>query len=191
VQDPHRGRARVGGDEPSAGIDDEYVHPTTSTTTTAAAAGIEEGRIPRLSGQEVLELERGYVDMERSAHLETTTDSLDLEAAAAPPPPTTDRRGAGVLSQKQRDERAGRVVDVVLSDMCEPWELTTGFWLRSVAEPYRRMMNTSGIPFKDHAGSMVSFSVFFRVLHTHANGKRERTKHFPSQFFPRICAWLL
>ncbi|CZS88068.1 related to mitochondrial rRNA methyltransferase [Rhynchosporium graminicola] len=47
-----------------------------------------------------------------------------------------------------------RMVDVVLSDMSEPWPQTTGFWKRTLSDPYIRMMNTSGIPFKDHAGSM-------------------------------------
>ena len=47
-----------------------------------------------------------------------------------------------------------RLVDVVLSDMSEPWEQTTGFGKRSLTEPYRRLMNTSGIAFRDHAGSM-------------------------------------
>jgi len=45
------------------------------------------------------------------------------------------------------------MVDVVLSDMSAPWEQTTGFWKRSLSQPYR-MMNTSGINFADHAGSM-------------------------------------
>lgn len=55
-------------------------------------------------------------------------------------------------------EGVERVVDVVLSDMSAPWEQTTGFWKRSLSNPYFRMMNTSGINFKDHAGSMVSLS---------------------------------
>ncbi|PTU20174.1 hypothetical protein P175DRAFT_0510108 [Aspergillus ochraceoroseus IBT 24754] len=46
-----------------------------------------------------------------------------------------------------------RTVDVVLSDMSAPWYQTTGFWKRSLSDPYR-MMNTSGVSFKDHAGSM-------------------------------------
>lgn len=48
-----------------------------------------------------------------------------------------------------------RTVDVVLSDMSAPWEQTEGFWKRSLSDPYYRMMNTSGINFRDHAGSMV------------------------------------
>ena len=47
-------------------------------------------------------------------------------------------------------------VDVVLSDMSAPWHQTSGFWKRSLSNPYNRMMNTSGNTFRDHAGSMVS-----------------------------------
>ncbi|KAL9593388.1 MAG: hypothetical protein Q9219_007576 [cf. Caloplaca sp. 3 TL-2023] len=46
------------------------------------------------------------------------------------------------------------MVDVVLSDMSAPWEQTEGFWKRSLSNPYYRMMNTSGINFRDHSGSM-------------------------------------
>lgn len=53
-------------------------------------------------------------------------------------------------------EGAEKTVDVVLSDMCEPWEQTTGFFNRTLSDPYLRMMNTSGNNFRDHAGSMVS-----------------------------------
>lgn len=54
-----------------------------------------------------------------------------------------------------------RVVDVVLSDMSAPWEQTEGFWIKSISNPYYRMMNTSGMPFRDHAGSMVSYFLDF------------------------------
>ncbi|KAL8712223.1 MAG: hypothetical protein Q9225_006971 [Loekoesia sp. 1 TL-2023] len=52
------------------------------------------------------------------------------------------------------DSREDYMVDVVLSDMSAPWEQTEGFWKRSLSDPYYRMMNTSGINFRDHAGSM-------------------------------------
>ncbi len=45
---------------------------------------------------------------------------------------------------------------VVLSDMSAPWPQTSGFAINTLSNPYRRMMNTSGTPFRDHAGSMVS-----------------------------------
>lgn len=45
---------------------------------------------------------------------------------------------------------------VVLSDMSAPWMQTTGFSSNTLSNPYSRMMNTSGMSFRDHAGSMVS-----------------------------------
>jgi 21S rRNA (uridine2791-2'-O)-methyltransferase len=75
-------------------------------------------------------------------------------------------------SSKDMDVEEGRVVDVVLSDMSEPWPLTASSWIRSVSNPYYRMMNTSGMAFRDHAGSMVcrrpilrdvSFADFCRI----------------------------
>lgn len=59
-------------------------------------------------------------------------------------------------TSRNHNEVPGRTVDVVLSDMSAPFDQTTGFWKRSLSDPYIRMMNTSGINFKDHAGSMVS-----------------------------------
>lgn len=59
----------------------------------------------------------------------------------------------GEKGKKIKDD-SGKTIDIVLSDMSAPWEQTSGFWKRSLSNPYR-MMNTSGIPFKDHAGSMV------------------------------------
>ncbi|KAL9128466.1 MAG: hypothetical protein Q9217_002870 [Psora testacea] len=59
------------------------------------------------------------------------------------------------VSHMEKDVLEGRPVDVVLSDMSEPWAQTDGFWKRSLSDPYYRMMNTSGMRFRDHAGSMV------------------------------------
>lgn len=53
------------------------------------------------------------------------------------------------------DSNTERTADVVLSDMSAPWAQTTGFWKRSLSDPYYRMMNTSGVSSKDHIGSMV------------------------------------
>ncbi|KAL8840936.1 MAG: hypothetical protein Q9170_001129 [Blastenia crenularia] len=58
------------------------------------------------------------------------------------------------LESSVGDSSKDHVVDVVLSDMSAPWEQTEGFWKRSLSDPYYRMMNTSGINFRDHAGSM-------------------------------------
>lgn len=48
-----------------------------------------------------------------------------------------------------------RGTQMVISDMSEPWPQTSGFSSRTLSNPHR-LMNTSGINFKDHAGSMVS-----------------------------------
>lgn len=61
------------------------------------------------------------------------------------------------------DKILQRTVDVVLSDMCEPWLQTSGFWKRSLSNPYNRMMNTSGNNFRDHAGSMVCLLIIMLV----------------------------
>ncbi|KAF5230999.1 hypothetical protein FANTH_13567 [Fusarium anthophilum] len=47
-----------------------------------------------------------------------------------------------------------RIVDIVLSDMSAPWEQTTGFSVKTLSNPYHRLMNTSGNGFRDHVGSM-------------------------------------
>jgi 21S rRNA (uridine2791-2'-O)-methyltransferase len=68
----------------------------------------------------------------------------------------TIRKTLSVQTSKKTQDNQGKMVDVVLSDMSEPWPLETpNSWKRSLSDPYIRMMNTSGINYKDHAGSMV------------------------------------
>ena len=81
--------------------------------------------------------DQSYIDLERC----TDTEVAKLELAAK--------------RKKKVQDLPGRVVDVVLSDMSAPWDQTSGFWKRSLSDPYFRMMNTSGINSKDHVGSMV------------------------------------
>ncbi|KAK8153087.1 FtsJ-like methyltransferase-domain-containing protein [Phyllosticta citrichinensis] len=154
VQDPERGRAV----ERRSLVRDE----------TAAAAGEDGEEGGGATEEELEEAERGYVDRERRArlmargedegdgdgarHQQQQQHEAGNEGDAAKA--KAKAAAAAAASQKAQDKAAGRVVDVVLSDMCEPWELTSGFHKKSVTEPYFRMMNTSGIPFRDHAGSM-------------------------------------
>jgi 21S rRNA (uridine2791-2'-O)-methyltransferase len=70
--------------------------------------------------------EMGYIDMAERDH--STDDAEDPEKG---------------------------VVDVVLSDMSEPWPQTEGFWKNYLTEAYFRMINVSGIRVKDHGDSMV------------------------------------
>ncbi|KAG0153077.1 hypothetical protein PDIDSM_2036 [Penicillium digitatum] len=72
--------------------------------------------------------------LEPNSDIESTTETEKM-----------DMRGDKILE---------RTVDVVLSDMSAPWHQTSGFWKRSLSAPYNRMMNTSGVTFRDHAGSM-------------------------------------
>jgi 21S rRNA (uridine2791-2'-O)-methyltransferase len=95
-----------------------------------------------ITEEEIQKRQRGYIDQERQADLEVEKEEED--------------NGREPRSLAERDKRAGRVADVVLSDMSAPWEQTSGFWKRSLSDPYHRMMNTSGMSFRDHAGSMVS-----------------------------------
>lgn len=59
--------------------------------------------------------------------------------------------------QKKQESPHKYSVDLVLSDMCEPWPQTTGFWLRTINDPFLRMMNTSGNALRDHTLSIVSY----------------------------------
>jgi 21S rRNA (uridine2791-2'-O)-methyltransferase len=93
-----------------------------------------DGEDSPVTKAEVEGLDQSYIDLERKAGMDASEDN----------------------DKRDREERDGMVVDVVLSDMSEPWEQTTGFWNKSLSDPYFRMMNTSGVSFRDHAGSMVS-----------------------------------
>ena len=136
MQDPRRGRPLGPGAWLRGGTSSD------GADDAAAAAGQEQGGL----------LERGAL---------RDLDGGRAEPAGSRPDGAED---AAVVegSLRERDEAAGRVVDVVLNDMCEPWDQTTGFWHRSISDPYRRMMNTSGTTFRDHAGSMAS-SCFLQV----------------------------
>ncbi|KAI0108382.1 23S ribosomal RNA methyltransferase [Daldinia grandis] len=65
----------------------------------------------------------------------------------------TERTESFESDHELPSEDGDRLVDVVLSDMSEPWPQTTGFSNSSLTHAYR-MMNTSGARFRDHAGSM-------------------------------------
>ncbi|EXJ53945.1 ribosomal RNA large subunit methyltransferase J [Cladophialophora yegresii CBS 114405] len=75
----------------------------------------------------------GY--LERESHEKT----LVADAEVADPDPA---------------EHRDKCADVVLSDMCEPWDPLDGLYKKSISNPYYRLMNTSGNAFRDHAGSM-------------------------------------
>ena len=98
----------------------------------------------RLTEEDLMKSSLSFFEQEKKADLQTAIEnSEDIQ---------NERCKRNVT-----DWTLGRTVDVVLSDMSEPWQQTDGFWKRSLSDPYYRMMNTSGINTRDHAGSMVRF----------------------------------
>jgi 21S rRNA (uridine2791-2'-O)-methyltransferase len=150
---PPRGVSTIQGNFLSTVIQDEvraYVRdPELGRPRKQISSKDEEG----LTEEDVDEMERGYIDIERQTRLDgVTTEPIGQPVADK----DHDEKPAAKLSLKERDVRQGRAVDVVLSDMSEPWDQTAGFYKKSLSDPYFRMMNTSGNAFRDHAGSMVS-----------------------------------
>ncbi|KAK5949070.1 2' O-ribose methyltransferase [Knufia fluminis] len=120
-----------------SGIQGDFLSEETRERVVGLLRDVDGGRVRRgamgtgmVGGEEVQEEERGYIERERAA--------------------TSDGEGKEMGDIEHRD----RCVDVVLSDMSAPWEITSGLWKNSLSNPYYRMMNTSGNRFKDHAGSM-------------------------------------
>ncbi|KAH8634696.1 hypothetical protein IG631_10096 [Alternaria alternata] len=148
---PPRGVSTIQGDFLSPVIQDEvraYVRdPELGRLRRQVSAKADEG----VTEEELDDMERGYIDIERQAHL----DGAELEPIGRLAEGSdADQEDLSRLSLKERDARQGRAVDVVLSDMSEPWDQTAGFYKKSLSDPYSRLMNTSGNAFRDHAGSM-------------------------------------
>lgn len=145
VLDPERGRPRK---ETFANTEDEVGEVEVESAQAQDIGNGQHGAATSID-------EPGYVEMERNMYLGSGSDSsagsLSTQSEATSPSHTHS------MSRKQREQALGRVVDVVLSDMCEPWDQIAGFGSRSVSNAYGRMMNTTGVAFKDHVGSMVCF----------------------------------
>ncbi|KAK4229314.1 rRNA methyltransferase 2 [Podospora fimiseda] len=97
-------------------------------------SSIEEGEEEK---EDVVRERKSYIDLER-------------EAVAGREEKEKEEKD----ESQDKKKKSMRVVDIVLSDMSEPWPQTYGFTIKSLSNPYFRMMNTSGIAIKDHAGSM-------------------------------------
>lgn len=131
---PPRGVSTIQGNFLSPDVQAEvraYVQdPTLGRPRKRTVISSAEAEEEQLTEDELKEMERDYIDLERRTHLNGGSVESGREADA----------GGGAkggqehkMSRLMRDESQGRVVDVVLSDM---------------------MMNTSGMAFRDHAGSM-------------------------------------
>ncbi|KAK6520606.1 2' O-ribose methyltransferase [Arthrobotrys conoides] len=147
LSDPNRGRARLSqffSEKPKIPYLQQYLQAATATEQ--AEVKIETP---------ILELDdtasSGYIAQERRDSLHDEEEEAQAAAAAANPSKVKDR------SKMTQEEKEMNTVDVVLSDMWEPWPLTSGFHMNTVLTPWmfsKRLMNTSGVAVRDHAGSM-------------------------------------
>lgn len=116
------------------------------------------------SEESVLAEQPSYIDQEKQATLdiEAATSAeeegrrmVDVSCARGPEATLARPHAATRRPSSQYDDALlTHGPQVVISDMSEPWPQTSGFSIRTLSNPYR-LMNTSGINFKDHAGSMV------------------------------------
>ncbi|XP_014555904.1 hypothetical protein COCVIDRAFT_27322 [Bipolaris victoriae FI3] len=148
---PPRGVSTIQGDFLSPIIQDQVRAYVRDTDLGRPRRQVSSSTSEGLTEEELDEMQRGYIEIERQAHL----DGADPEAIGRPLEDSDgDNPISTNLSLQERDTQRGRTVDVVLSDMSEPWDQTTGFYKKSLSDPYIRMMNTSGNAFRDHTGSM-------------------------------------
>ena len=140
---PPRGVSTIQGNFLSPGVQEEvkkYLRDSDRGRVRQELSLLAEEGEEQMTEEDLEYTSRSYLELEKSAE-SAGTKKQDVVAM-----------GKGRAAE---DEEQGRMVDVVLSDMSEPWAQTEGFWKRSLSDPYYRMMNTSGMSFRDHAGSMV------------------------------------
>ncbi len=142
---PPRGASTIQGNFLSPAVQEEvkrFLRESDRGRIKQELSLIAEDGEEQMTEDDLEESSRSYLELEKRADVGTFSH---IDAAAQ--------------SKRRASSGTGNVdsglVDVVLSDMSEPWEQTEGFWKRSLSDPYYRMMNTSGVSFRDHAGSMV------------------------------------
>jgi 21S rRNA (uridine2791-2'-O)-methyltransferase len=155
---PPRGVSALQGDFLSEGVQGlvrEFVREWKSGEAEESVGEDEDVR-------SVVERARGNAVAVGEEGKDIATQAGEAEAEAIALPAVVEKKTpkkAKKLSPAALDLQQGRVVDVVLSDMCAPFPgLELSSWVNSVNRPYRRMMNTSGNPFRDHAGSIVRYA---------------------------------
>jgi len=138
----------------------------TTPTPVPAAAGDDggEARDGTDAPADVVPNRPSYIDLERASAAEAEAVAGEREASGAREGGGRPRRGDGrmvdvraiALPEASRGRgEADLGQQVLLSDMSAPWPQTAGFSVKTLSNPYIRMMNTSGMSFRDHAGSMV------------------------------------
>lgn len=113
----------------------------------------EDERVQQLIKRFLADPDRGRMQ-EPSSLLPNNRGYFEMERHDEPTIKGQVQGGPRRWSKQWIEQHAKGSVDVLLSDMSEPWEQVSGFWMNSLTMPHR-MMNTSGIRVKDHFGSMV------------------------------------
>lgn len=142
---PPKGVSTIQGNLLSAAVQEEvknFLRESDRGRIKQEPSFIAEDGKDQMTEEDLEQSSRSYFDLEKRAHGGTPSQA-DLAAQNS----RGGRCGTGKVNSG--------MVDVVLSDMSEPLPQTEGFWKRSLSDPYYRMMNTSGVSFRDHAGSMV------------------------------------
>lgn len=136
---------------------------------TASAASQEISVEDESTGGEVVVDRPSYVDQEKQAtqDIEAASEAQEdagrmVDVSCVRSVNTTGHISCYHVTDLQQESLFSphlehKLIDgtqVVISDMSEPWPQTSGFSSRTLSNPHR-LMNTSGINFKDHAGSMV------------------------------------
>ena len=136
IQDPEQGRARP-----------------QSILVQADEVGEHRSEV---SADNLENITTSYIDLERRTSTSNAKEETPINEDVVQKRKKSVLTSSGKTAQAKKADEEGKVVDVVLSDMSEPWEQAIGPWKRSFSDPYLRMMNMSGMPFRDHVGSMVS-----------------------------------
>lgn len=73
-------------------------------------------------------------------------------------------------------------VDVIISDMCEPWDLISGHWVNSIKTVHTRLMNVSGLRSRDHIHSMVMLHLppYFPSKREESSSGKDPYSRFPN-----------
>ncbi|KAJ4507319.1 2' O-ribose methyltransferase [Exophiala dermatitidis] len=130
-------------------IQGDFLSPDVQAEIKSFLRDPERGRprLPLPSGDPTTAVADGHID--QSLLLDSETGYIERERRD-----TADEEGEASNAAEVHTDHLDKSVDVVLSDMSEPWDPLDGLYKRSISNPYYRLMNTSGNAFRDHAGSM-------------------------------------
>lgn len=143
--------------EPPVGvtaIQGNFLDPVTQLEVETLLANPKRGRFKGLDGgaQQPLE-ELDELSIQSSSESNNgAMEGIQSETNVDNDGSTSKSKSKSKLKSK-RDQTSK--ADVVISDMCGIWPLTTGFWMNSINQSYR-LANSSGIIARDHASSIVS-----------------------------------